>query len=74
MDKGPMAMAINKATVGNAISDAERQVVLRANAMLTLADFVEGERLAGARSIALTRKEMDLIAYALRMAADNDDN
>lgn len=74
MEKGPMAMAIDKATVVNAISDAERQVVLRANAMLTLADFVEGERLAGARSIALTRKEMDLIAYALRMAADNDDN
>ncbi len=69
-----MARAMDKATVVNAISDAERQVVLRANAMLTLADFVEGERLAGARSIALTRKEMDLIAYALRMAADNDDN
>lgn len=57
------------------IPDAERQAVLHANAMLTLADNIEERRLdAVGRTarITFTLSEMDLICHALRAAADAD--
>ncbi len=75
MNKGPMAIAVDKALVASAISDAEREAVLKANAMLTLADHVEIKRLDAVGTtarISFTLAEMDLICYALRHTADSD--
>ena len=58
------------------ISDAEREAVLKASAMLSLADMVDDRRLyaqAEPVSLLLTKMECDLIAYALRHTADSDD-
>ncbi len=58
-----------------AISDAEREAVKKANAMLTLADMVEIKRLDAVgpnARITFTLRELDLICYALRHTADSD--
>lgn len=55
------------------ISDAEREAVLKAGAMLSLADYVEARRLDAVGTTVranFTLAEMDLIAHALRVAAD----
>lgn len=57
------------------ISEAEREVVLKANAMLTLADHIDETVYpqGGSRPVGrLTRAEWDLICYALRHTADSD--
>lgn len=55
-------------------TDAERQLVLKANAMLTLADSVEDRTLAMGQfpTLQLSQNEWQLIAYALRHTADSD--
>ena len=56
-------------------SDAEREAVLKASAMLSLADMVDDRRLyaqAEPVRLLLTKRECDLIAYALRHTADSE--
>lgn len=57
------------------VSEAERAVVLKANAMLTLADHIDNTVYpqGGSKPVGrLTRAEWDLICYALRHTADSD--
>lgn len=57
-------------------SDAEREAVLQASAMLDLADSIEqrvSNTLFGtSAALRLTSKEWQLIAYALRHTADSE--
>lgn len=57
-----------------AISEAERELVLKANAMCTLADDIENATLPAGKEPAmrLTQAEWQLICYALRHTADSD--
>lgn len=56
------------------VSEAEREVVLKAAAMLTLADDIDtrAARQGPYPAIRLTRSEWDLVCYALRHTADSD--
>lgn len=76
--KGPMEDAVLRLSGKMAtphVSEAEREVVLKANAMLTLADHIDETVYpqGGSRPVGrLTRNEWDLICYALRHTADSD--
>lgn len=56
------------------ISEEEKEAVLRAAAMLTLADDIDvrAGRQGPYPAVRLTRAEWDLICYALRHTADSD--
>lgn len=55
-------------------TDVATQDALRAMAMLTLADSIEvrADRQGPCPAVRLTRKEWDLVVYALRHTADSD--
>ena len=57
------------------ISDAEREAVLKANAMLTLADHIDDQTLGinNRPACRLSPEEWQLITQALRHTADSDD-
>lgn len=68
-------LPIDEYSVETTVNEAEREVVLKANAMLTLADHIDETVYpqGGSRPVGrLTRNEWDLICYALRHTADSD--